>query len=113
MVAKPTTRAQREAPRQSGQSFQARRAAPRQGINGLALMIMFLLIIISVILAFVLALSEAPAGWIIAELLLLHLAGFYILFSLRIANQWEKAIVLRMGRFRGLRGPGPFWIRPV
>ena len=113
MVVKPTTRAQREEPRQSGQSFQARRAAPRQGINGLALMILFVLIIISVILAFVLALSDVRIGWIFAEILVLNLAGLYILFSLRIANQWEKAIVLRMGRFRGLRGPGPFWIVPV
>lgn len=32
---------------------------------------------------------------------------------LRVANQWEKAIVLRLGRYRGLKGPGPFWIIPI
>ena len=33
--------------------------------------------------------------------------------SIRIADQWEKAIVLRMGKFLGLRGPGIFLIIPV
>ncbi len=40
-------------------------------------------------------------------------AALYILFSWHIANQWEKAVVLRLGRFRGLYGPGLFWIVPV
>lgn len=40
-------------------------------------------------------------------------AGLYALFAIRVAEQWEKALVLRMGRFRGLRGPGMFTIIPV
>ena len=34
------------------------------------------------------------------------LVGLYCLFSIRIADQWEKVAVLRFGRFTGLRGPG-------
>ncbi len=30
----------------------------------------------------------------------------------RIARQWERAVVLRLGRFVGLRGPGLFWVVP-
>src|SRR5258708_5268960 len=30
----------------------------------------------------------------------------------RVARQWERAVVLRLGRFVGLRGPGLFWIVP-
>ena len=30
----------------------------------------------------------------------------------RVANQWERAVVLRLGRFRGIHGPGVFWIVP-
>jgi regulator of protease activity HflC (stomatin/prohibitin superfamily) len=30
----------------------------------------------------------------------------------RIAQQWERAVVLRLGRFVGLRGPGLFWVVP-
>ena len=37
----------------------------------------------------------------------------YVLFSLKIANQWEKAIVLRFGKFQRLAGPGMFWIIPL
>jgi regulator of protease activity HflC (stomatin/prohibitin superfamily) len=33
--------------------------------------------------------------------------------SIRIASPWDKAVVLRLGRFRGLRGPGLFFIIPV
>jgi regulator of protease activity HflC (stomatin/prohibitin superfamily) len=41
------------------------------------------------------------------------LAGLYLLFSLRIADQWEKVAVLRFGRYAGLRGPGLFHMIPV
>lgn len=33
--------------------------------------------------------------------------------SIQIADQWEKAVVLRMGKFSGLKGPGIFFIIPV
>ncbi len=35
-----------------------------------------------------------------------------ILLSLRIALQWDRAVVLRLGRFNGLHGPGVFWLIP-
>ena len=38
------------------------------------------------------------------------LLGFFLMFSLQVGSQWEKAVVLRMGRFHGLRGPG---LRPL
>jgi len=34
-------------------------------------------------------------------------------FGIKIANQWERAIVLRLGRFHALKGPGPFFIIPI
>jgi len=33
--------------------------------------------------------------------------------SIHIADQWEKAVVLRMGNFTGLKGPGFFLIIPI
>jgi uncharacterized membrane protein YqiK len=39
--------------------------------------------------------------------------GLYFLFAIRVAEQWEKAAVLRLGRYIGLRGPGIFVIIPV
>jgi len=34
-------------------------------------------------------------------------------FGIKIANQWERAVVLRLGRFQALKGPGPFFIIPI
>jgi regulator of protease activity HflC (stomatin/prohibitin superfamily) len=39
--------------------------------------------------------------------------GLYLLFAIRVAQQWEKAAVLRLGRYRGLRGPGLFHVIPI
>jgi regulator of protease activity HflC (stomatin/prohibitin superfamily) len=52
--------------------------------------------------------GEAGAFWVV-----LSLAAVYVLFALKVARQWEKAILLRFGRFHSLRGPGLFWIIPL
>ena len=38
--------------------------------------------------------------------------GLVLMLAPRVAQQWERAVVLRLGRFVGLRGPGLFWIVP-
>ena len=38
--------------------------------------------------------------------------GVAVAAAPRIARQWERAVVLRLGRFVGLRGPGLFWVVP-
>jgi regulator of protease activity HflC (stomatin/prohibitin superfamily) len=48
-----------------------------------------------------------PAGVIVGVLL-----GLLLAQSPKIARQWERAVVLRLGKFIGLRGPGLFWIIP-
>jgi len=49
-----------------------------------------------------------PIG-VIAGLVL----GLLLAQSPKIAKQWEKAVVLRLGRYVGIRGPGLFWIVPL
>jgi regulator of protease activity HflC (stomatin/prohibitin superfamily) len=39
--------------------------------------------------------------------------GFFVMFAIKIANQWERAVVLRFGKFRALRGPGLFFVIPI
>jgi regulator of protease activity HflC (stomatin/prohibitin superfamily) len=39
--------------------------------------------------------------------------ALYLLFSIKVADQWEKVAVLRLGRFIGLRGPGLFHMVPI
>lgn len=41
------------------------------------------------------------------------LAAIIISSAIKIADQWEKAVVLRLGRFQSLRGPGLFFIIPI
>jgi regulator of protease activity HflC (stomatin/prohibitin superfamily) len=50
--------------------------------------------------------NQAPA--IVAAVI-----GLYFLFAIKVAEQWQKAAVLRLGRYIGLRGPGIFFIIPV
>ncbi len=33
--------------------------------------------------------------------------------AIKVADQWDKAVVLRLGQFRSLKGPGLFFIIPV
>jgi len=40
-------------------------------------------------------------------------ASIIISSSIHIADQWEKAVVLRMGKYKGLKGPGLFLIVPI
>jgi len=48
-----------------------------------------------------------PAAVIVGVLL-----GLLFAQAPKIARQWERAVVLRLGKYVGLRGPGLFWIIP-
>ena len=48
-----------------------------------------------------------PVGAILGVLL-----GLLLAQAPKIARQWERAVVLRLGKFVALRGPGLFWIIP-
>ncbi|MDB5423955.1 MAG: domain, Band 7 family protein [Phenylobacterium sp.] len=54
--------------------------------------------------------DRAPAMFWLGGLLVL--VGVLIPMSLKMANQWERAVVLRMGKLQGIRGPGMFVIIP-
>jgi regulator of protease activity HflC (stomatin/prohibitin superfamily) len=41
------------------------------------------------------------------------LVGLLLAQAPKVAKQWEKAVVLRLGKYVGLRGPGLFWIVPL
>jgi regulator of protease activity HflC (stomatin/prohibitin superfamily) len=57
--------------------------------------------------------GRVDGRWIGLYAVTMLLIGTYMLFALRVASQWEKAVVLRLGRFHGLRGPGLFWLIPI
>jgi hypothetical protein len=82
-------------------------------INAWAIFIAVVLGLAGIFVAGRLQLNGVPSDWINLELIVFSLAALYILFALKIARQWEKAIVLRMGKFHRLAGPGMFWILPL
>lgn len=88
-------------------SMQARLISPQ------SLLIFFVILLVSIGIAIVLDVVGVADGIIAAELIILNLIGLYILFALRKADQWEKAVVLRNGKYLGLRGPGLFWVIPI
>jgi regulator of protease activity HflC (stomatin/prohibitin superfamily) len=69
--------------------------------------------------------AGAAAGGVLAGVLLLAgilppiaatvglAVALFLATSIKYADQWEKAVLLRLGRYRGLRGPGYFPIVPI
>ena len=49
----------------------------------------------------------------IIPLLLLAIVLFILVRSVRIANEWSRAVVLRLGRFHAVRGPGLYLLFPL
>lgn len=101
MVVKPT-----------GLNFRYEEKSQTQ-INGVAVLVFIVMMLVSSGAAVWMAIERVKVIWIIAELLILNFIGIYVFIAFKVAEQWEKAIHLRLGRFVGLKGPGPFWIVPV
>ncbi len=55
-----------------------------------------------------LTLRGESIGWVIGGAAL----GWVLAQSPKVASQWERGVVLRLGKYIGLRGPGLFWIVP-
>lgn len=78
-----------------------------EGINAPALVLAILLAIGAAITA--LSLPSTPGYCLAGGLLLLSLLTP---ISLRMARQWERAVVLRFGKLHSIRGPGMFFVIP-
>ena len=81
-------------------------------VNPISLAVFFFLLILSIVLAAILD-KQVSDVLVVAQMIILNVIGVYVLFAFKIANQWEKAVVLRFGKYRGLKGPGAFWIVPL
>lgn len=83
-----------------------------QHISGIAGTIFGIFLIAAVLGAFLMD-GRVADIWIGLYVVGLTIVGTYILYALKVADQWEKAVILRLGKFYGLRGPGVFWIIPI
>ncbi len=95
------------------QSASNTKSQSQVGINGVAVTLALLLFLVMIVGAGILDSANVSGGWIAGWCIFFSLLILYILFALKIARQWEKAVVLRLGKFRALRGPGLFWIIPI
>jgi regulator of protease activity HflC (stomatin/prohibitin superfamily) len=77
-------------------------SAPRTNVVAVAVFVASLAVGVAWSIA---TINPAPA-------IVFLLVGLVAMQSPRIAQQWERAVVLHLGRFVGLRGPGLFWIVP-
>jgi regulator of protease activity HflC (stomatin/prohibitin superfamily) len=91
---------------------QKKQAQEDQHISGIAGTIFGILLVLT-ILGAILMDGHATDLWIGLFVTGMTILGTYILFALKVASQWEKAVVLRLGKFHSLRGPGVFWIVPI
>jgi regulator of protease activity HflC (stomatin/prohibitin superfamily) len=98
------------------QSATVKLAAPKEPdnvrINGIAGAVFSLFLIIGTLGAIWMDGRASPTV-IAIFITIATLLACYFLFALKIARQWEKAVVLRLGRFKALKGPGLFWLLPL
>ena len=74
---------------------------------------LFTLVMALMILGVALMDGRVAEGWMVAYTLVLLAIAFSLLLGVQVARQWEKAVVLRLGKFKGLRGPGVFMLLPI
>ena len=65
-------------------------------------------LIVPVVLGVLAMIATGNPVWLAPGVLL----GLLLAQSPKVARQWERAIVLRLGKYIGMRGPGLFWIVP-
>jgi SPFH domain, Band 7 family protein len=46
-------------------------------------------------------------------LVISFIVAIFVAWATKVANQWDRAVVLRLGKFQALRGPGLFFIIPI
>jgi regulator of protease activity HflC (stomatin/prohibitin superfamily) len=66
------------------------------------------ILLLSLLIGILVTASTQKPLWLVAWILF----GVFMSQSPKIAKQWERAVVLRLGKYTGLRGPGLFWITP-
>jgi len=73
--------------------------------NQISVLLAFLLLIVGGLLWF----YTGWYGWIAISVLLSILIGS----GVKVADQWEKAVILRVGKFNRIEGPGLFFVIPI
>jgi regulator of protease activity HflC (stomatin/prohibitin superfamily) len=78
--------------------------------NPFAVLLSLVLFLIAALVAAIAHLWQLPAAYVGTGLLVI--LGVLLLRALIVANQWERMVVLRLGKLRAIKGPGLFLIIP-
>ncbi len=79
-------------------------------IAGIQKLIFAVFIIAAIVIGSILGMHQVREGVIWA--IVIAIVGSLLAAAFRVADQWEKAVVLRLGKFKALAGPGMFMIIP-
>jgi regulator of protease activity HflC (stomatin/prohibitin superfamily) len=71
------------------------------------------LILAAISLAFAVLVGQYRPGWGVLLGVLGIIASALAASAIKVANQWERGLVLRLGEFHSIRGPGLFFVVPV
>ena len=94
-------------------TLQSLKTKKDEHISGIAATIFAVFLTASTLGAIIMSENKVSDITIGIYVTVMMLIGVYILFALKVASQWEKVVVLRLGKFKKLAGPGPFWIIPI
>src|SRR5260370_6787787 len=81
-----------------------------KGANQPAIVLAIMVLAFAATVAWFAYVANSRGGYILAAGL--AIVGFLIPQAIMVANQWERAVVLRLGQLSAIRGPGLFVIVP-
>ena len=84
-----------------------------RSFNTFAAMIFVLILAIGGGLAYYSYSGPADAGRIAGIIIMTVIIAIIVSSAIKVADQWEKAVILRLGKFSAIKGPGLFFIIPV
>jgi len=84
-----------------------------RSFNAFASLIFILILAIGCGIAYASYSGPADAGGATGIVIITFIIAILVASAIKVANQWEKAVVLRLGKFRVIQGPGLFFIIPI
>jgi regulator of protease activity HflC (stomatin/prohibitin superfamily) len=84
-----------------------------RSFNAFASLIFILILAVGSAIAYAAYQVPADAGGVTGIIAITFIVAILVASAVKVANQWEKAVVLRLGKFRVIQGPGLFFIIPI
>ena len=83
-----------------------------KNVSSIATLLFVIVAVIGFGIAFAVNGEMSSQGSMTIEVVFI-LVGAFIAWSTKVANQWSRAIVLRLGKYHSMQGPGIFFIIPI